>query len=45
VQYAKHPEGVLEFQKRQGNMRFERLLFPKEYYALHPTEIAPGTNG
>jgi branched-chain amino acid transport system permease protein len=45
VQYAKHPEGVLEFQKRQGNQRFERLLFPKEYYALHPTELAPGTNG
>jgi ABC-type branched-subunit amino acid transport system permease subunit len=45
VQYAKHPEGVLEFQKRQGTQRFERLLFPKDYYALHPTEFAPGTNG
>jgi branched-subunit amino acid ABC-type transport system permease component len=45
VQYAKHPEGVLEYQKRQGNQRFERLFFPKEYYMLHPTELAPGTSG
>jgi branched-chain amino acid transport system permease protein len=25
--YASHPEGVLEYQKRQWTMRFERLLF------------------
>jgi ABC-type branched-subunit amino acid transport system permease subunit len=27
LQYAKHPEGVLEFQKRKGTLRFERLFF------------------
>jgi ABC-type branched-subunit amino acid transport system permease subunit len=25
--YARHPEGVLEFQKRKGTQRFERLFF------------------
>jgi ABC-type branched-subunit amino acid transport system permease subunit len=27
LQYAKHPEGVLEYQKRKGTQRFERLFF------------------
>jgi ABC-type branched-subunit amino acid transport system permease subunit len=27
LQYAKHPEGILEFQKRKGTLRFERLFF------------------
>ena len=31
LQYANHPEGILEFQKRKWTLRFERLLFkPKE---------------
>ncbi len=29
LQYAKHPEGVLEFQKRKGTQRFERLFFSR----------------
>ncbi len=28
--YAQHPEGVLEFQKRKGTQRFERLFFARE---------------
>ena len=28
--YAQHPEGVLEFQKRRGTQRFERLFFARE---------------
>ena len=27
--YAQHPEGVLEFQKRKGTQRFERLFFSR----------------
>jgi branched-chain amino acid transport system permease protein len=27
--YAQHPEGVLEFQKRKGTARFERLFFSR----------------
>jgi branched-chain amino acid transport system permease protein len=27
LQYARHPEGVLEFQKRRATARFEQLLF------------------
>jgi hypothetical protein len=27
LQFAKHPEGVLEYQKRKGTQRFERLFF------------------
>jgi ABC-type branched-subunit amino acid transport system permease subunit len=27
LQFAKHPEGVLEYQKRKGTLRFERLFF------------------
>ncbi len=31
LQYANHPEGILEFQKRKWTLRFEGLLFkPKE---------------
>ena len=30
LQYAKHPEGILEFQKRKGTQRFERLFFARE---------------
>jgi hypothetical protein len=26
VQYARHPEGILEFQKRRGTARFERFF-------------------
>jgi ABC-type branched-subunit amino acid transport system permease subunit len=32
--YAQHPEGVLEFQKRKGTARFERLFFSRG----HPAE-------
>jgi hypothetical protein len=39
LQYAKHPEGILEFQKRRSTQRFERLLFSEEYYSIHPTEL------
>lgn len=28
--YAQHPEGVLEYQKRKGTLRFERLFFSRE---------------
>jgi branched-chain amino acid transport system permease protein len=38
LQFARHPEGVLEFQKRRGSQRFERRLFPQEYFALNPSE-------
>ena len=30
LQYAQHPEGVLEFQKRRWTLRFERLFFARE---------------
>src|SRR5580704_3430888 len=32
--YANHPEGVLEYQKRKGTLRFEKLLFPREVAQL-----------
>jgi branched-subunit amino acid ABC-type transport system permease component len=28
--YAKHPEGILEYQKRRSTQRFERLFFARE---------------
>jgi hypothetical protein len=28
--YASHPEGVLEYQKRKGTARFEKLFFARE---------------
>jgi hypothetical protein len=34
LQYARHPEGVLEFQKRRSTARFERLLFNRHPEAL-----------
>jgi len=42
LQYAQHPEGVLEFQKRKGTQAFERRLFPQEFYALNPAEAPLG---
>jgi ABC-type branched-subunit amino acid transport system permease subunit len=36
LQYARHPEGILEFQKRRSTDRFARRLFPGEYYRLNP---------
>jgi branched-chain amino acid transport system permease protein len=45
LQFAKHPEGILEFQKRKSNQRFERMFFPKEYYALNPPDVATNANG
>jgi branched-subunit amino acid ABC-type transport system permease component len=44
LQYARHPEGVLEFQKRRGTQGWERRLFPQEYMTLHP-EALLGGNG
>ncbi len=45
----RHPEGILEFQKRKWTLRFERLLFkPKEPDVPIPTgriSGAGGTNG
>ncbi|HVA08522.1 MAG TPA: branched-chain amino acid ABC transporter permease, partial [Acidimicrobiales bacterium] len=43
LQFAKHPEGILEFQKRRGSMGWERRFFPDEFYRLNP-ELAPGAN-
>jgi ABC-type branched-subunit amino acid transport system permease subunit len=45
LQFAKHPEGILEYQKRRSNLWFERRFFPKEYLAVHPPDVVPGTNG
>jgi branched-chain amino acid transport system permease protein len=39
--YAQHPEGVLEFQKRRGTQRFERLFFARE--AARQEDIATRT--
>jgi branched-chain amino acid transport system permease protein len=36
LQYARHPEGILEFQKRRSTDRFARRLFPDEYYKINP---------
>jgi ABC-type branched-subunit amino acid transport system permease subunit len=44
INYAKHPEGVLEFQKRRSTQFFERHLFPKEYEVLHGTAAVSGAN-
>jgi branched-chain amino acid transport system permease protein len=41
LQFARHPEGILEFQKRRGTRSWERRLFPEEYYRLHPDELIP----
>jgi hypothetical protein len=44
LQFAKHPEGILEYQKRRSTLRFEHRFFPKEYEAMHPPDVVPGTN-
>jgi len=47
--YASHPEGVLEYQKRKGTMRFERLFFAREAAAQEeraaPTITTSSANG
>jgi branched-chain amino acid transport system permease protein len=43
LQYSRHPEGILEFQKRRGTVGWERRLFPEEFYRLNP-ELAPQAN-
>ena len=45
LQYARHPEGILEFQKRRSTDRFARRLFPKEYYQLNPSLVPAVTDG
>ena len=44
--YAQHPEGVLEFQKRKGTARFERLFFSRGSLAeaAAPEELAPAVS-
>ena len=42
--YAQHPEGVLEYQKRKGTARFERLFFSRGHpagEAAPAEELAP----
>ena len=43
--YAQHPEGVLEFQKRKGTQRFERLFFAREAEAEDVKARAISTSG
>jgi branched-chain amino acid transport system permease protein len=43
--YAQHPEGVLEFQKRRGTQRFERLFFAREAEAEELKARAISTSG
>ena len=45
LQYAKHPEGVLEYQKRKGTQRFERLFFAREAAAEDLKARAISTSG
>jgi branched-chain amino acid transport system permease protein len=46
LQYANHPEGILEFQKRKWTLRFERLLLkPKEPDMPMPAGRLSGTGG
>jgi branched-chain amino acid transport system permease protein len=45
LQFAKHPEGILEFQKRKSNQKFEQMFFAKEHYALNPPDVATRTHG
>jgi branched-chain amino acid transport system permease protein len=48
LQYANHPEGILEFQKRRSTLRMEQLLFG-DRHAAAPVSLgpppAPGTTG
>jgi branched-chain amino acid transport system permease protein len=43
LQYAQHPEGVLEFQKRRWTMRFERLFFSREAEQLGTPAVSPSS--
>jgi branched-chain amino acid transport system permease protein len=46
LQFAKHPEGVLEFQKRRGTQRFERLFFSGgKNKKRDEVALAPGAHG
>ncbi len=49
LQYANHPEGVLDYQKRVWTLRFERLLFkpkgPDVPVSAGPPSAAGGSNG
>jgi len=47
LQYAKHPEGILEFQKRKGTQRFEKLFFGRkdEHDRSVPTVTTSSANG
>jgi branched-chain amino acid transport system permease protein len=46
LQYAQHPEGILEFQKRRWTMRFERLFFSREAAELAtPAVSTSSANG
>jgi ABC-type branched-subunit amino acid transport system permease subunit len=40
LQYANHPEGILEFQKRRWTLRIERLLFGDRDAAV-PVSLGP----
>jgi branched-chain amino acid transport system permease protein len=44
--YARHPEGILEYQKRRSTLRFERLLFkpPEPSAPILPGRV-PGAGG
>ena len=43
LQFAKHPEGVLEYQKRKGTQRFERRFFSRQGHQT--MRRAPGQEG
>jgi branched-chain amino acid transport system permease protein len=45
LQYAQHPEGVLEFQKRRWTLRFERLFFAREAAAEERKAASMSTSG
>jgi branched-chain amino acid transport system permease protein len=45
LQYAKHPEGILEYQKRKSTQRFERLFFAREAEAEELKAGAISTSG
>ena len=41
LQFARHPEGVVEYQRRRASQRFERRFFPREYLALPSSGVMP----
>jgi hypothetical protein len=47
LQYANHPEGILEFQKHRSTLRMEQLLFGDRHAAASVSlgPPAPGTTG